>query len=90
MPGRRYVVTGRVQGVSYRAAACRAARALGLTGWVRNRRDGSVEAMIAGDAAQIAEMLAWSRIGPGGAAVDVVMVESASGNFSGFDLLPTA
>ena len=46
--------------------------------------------MIAGDAAQVAEMLAWSRIGPAGAAVDEVMVESATGNFSGFDLLPTA
>ncbi len=46
--------------------------------------------MIEGNAAQIGEMLAWSRIGPAGASVDDVMVESASGNFSGFDLLPTA
>ena len=87
---RRLLITGLVQGVGYRQAMVGVARRLTLTGWVRNRRDGSVEAMIAGDAAQVAEMLAWSRIGPAGAAVDEVMVESATGNFSGFDLLPTA
>ena len=87
---RRLVIRGVVQGVGFRYSMAAQARLLGVTGWVRNRRDGSVEAMIAGDAAQVAEMLAWSRIGPAGAAVDEVMVESASGEFSGFDLLPTA
>ncbi len=86
----RLVIRGVVQGVGFRYSMAAQARLLGVTGWVRNRRDGSVEAMIAGDAAQVAEMLAWSRIGPAGAAVDEVMVESATGNFSGFDLLPTA
>ena len=90
MEVRRLVIRGLVQGVGFRYAMAAQARLLGVTGWVRNRRDGSVEAMIAGDAAQVAEMLAWSRIGPAGAAVDEVMVESATGNFSGFDLLPTA
>jgi acylphosphatase len=90
MEVRRLVIRGVVQGVGFRYSMAAQARLLGVTGWVRNRRDGSVEAMIAGDAAQVAEMLAWSRIGPAGAAVDEVMVESASGEFSGFDLLPTA
>ena len=90
MEVRRLVIRGLVQGVGFRYAMAAQARLLGVTGWVRNRRDGSVEAMVAGDGAQIEEMLAWSRIGPAGAAVDEVMVESATGNFSGFDLLPTA
>ncbi len=87
---RRLIIRGVVQGVGFRYSMVAQARLLGVTGWVRNRRDGSVEAMIAGDAAQVAEILAWSRIGPAGAAVDEVRVESVTGNFSGFDLLPTA
>jgi acylphosphatase len=90
MEVRRLVIRGVVQGVGFRYSMAAQARLLGVTGWVRNRRDGSVEAMITGDAAQVAEMLAWSRIGPAGSAVDEVMVEYASGEFSGFDLLPTA
>jgi acylphosphatase len=90
MDVRRLVIRGVVQGVGFRYSMAAQARLLGVTGWVRNRRDGSVEAMVAGDAVQVAEMLAWSRIGPAGAAVDEVMMESATGNFSGFDLLPTA
>jgi acylphosphatase len=90
MEVRRLVIRGVVQGVGFRYSMAAQARLLGVAGWVRNRHDGSVEAMIAGDAAQVAEMLAWSRIGPAGAAVAEVVVESATGNFSGFDLLPTA
>jgi acylphosphatase len=87
---RRLVITGLVQGVGFRYAMAAQARLLGVSGWVRNRRDGSVEAMIAGDAGQVAEMLAWSHTGPAGAAVDHVLVETASGEFSGFEMLPTA
>jgi acylphosphatase len=87
---RRLVITGLVQGVGFRYAMAAQARLLGITGWVRNRRDGSVEAMIAGDAGQVAEMLVWSRIGPAGAAVDNVLVETATGEFSSFEMLPTA
>jgi acylphosphatase len=87
---RRLVITGIVQGVGFRYAMLARARALGITGWVRNRRDGSVEAMIAGDADQLEAMLAWSRNGPAGAVVDQVMVESAGGEFSAFELRPTA
>ena len=49
----RVVVTGRVQGVGYRVWAARNAKALGLRGWVRNRRDGAVEALFAGEAAAL-------------------------------------
>ncbi len=87
---RRLVITGLVQGVGFRYGMAAQARLLGVAGWVRNRRDGSVEAMIAGDARQIEEMLAWSRLGPAGAAVDQVMVETALGDFAGFELHPTA
>ncbi|MDZ4251099.1 MAG: acylphosphatase [Sulfuritalea sp.] len=87
---RRVVITGIVQGVGFRYAMMAQARLLGVSGWVRNRRDGSVEATIAGDAAQIEAMLEWSRRGPPGAAVADVMIETAAGDFSGFELHPTA
>ncbi|NJD35470.1 MAG: acylphosphatase [Betaproteobacteria bacterium] len=86
---RRLIISGIVQGVGFRYSMLAQARLLGVTGWVRNRRDGSVEAMIAGDAVQIEAMLAWSRIGPAGAVVDAVMVETASGNFADFELRPS-
>ena len=57
-------ITGRVQGVGYRAWVVWEAQELGLQGWVRNRRDGSVEAVFAGPAAQVEAMLAACRQGP--------------------------
>ncbi len=83
---RRLLIRGVVQGVGFRYSMTAQARLLGIRGWVRNRRDGSVEAMIAGDAAQIEAMLAWSRTGPAGAAVTDVLVESGSGEFQDFEL----
>jgi acylphosphatase len=62
-------VTGRVQGVAYRAWCHGAAEALGLKGWVRNRDDGSVEAVIAGPEEAVKEMLAAMGEGPGAARV---------------------
>ena len=90
METRRLVITGLVQGVGFRYAMLAQARLLGVTGWVRNRRDGSVEAVIAGDPAQLEAMLDWSRSGPAGAAVDNVMIETASGDYQDFELRPTA
>ena len=90
METRRLVITGLVQGVGFRYAMLAQARLLGINGWVRNRRDGSVEAVIAGDPAQLEAMLDWSRSGPAGAAVDNVMIETASGDFQDFELRPTA
>jgi len=69
------IVTGRVQGVSYRAATCAEARRLGLVGWVKNRADGGVELEAEGPADQIAALLAWCEQGPPAARVDRVAVD---------------
>lgn len=82
---RRLVITGRVQGVWYRAGMAQAAQALGVTGWVRNRSDGSVEAMVAGNDEQVAAIINWARRGPPAAAVEHVAVELGSGTFAGFE-----
>ena len=58
------VITGRVQGVGYRASCQRQAAALGLTGWVSNRWDGAVEAQFEGESAAVDAMLDWCREGP--------------------------
>lgn len=70
-------IRGRVQGVGYRAWVERKATACGLEGWVRNRRDGSVEALFAGPATAVAEMVALCRHGPSGAHVGDVTNEPA-------------
>jgi acylphosphatase len=69
------IVTGRVQGVSYRASTCAEARRLGLVGWVKNRDDGAVELEAEGADAQVAALLAWCEQGPPAARVDRVAVE---------------
>lgn len=66
---RRVRVEGRVQGVGYREACVRQARASGLGGWVRNRRDGSVEVLVQGPAEAVERLLAWLRQGPPSAQV---------------------
>ena len=71
-------IAGRVQGVGYRAWVEYQAIASGLEGWVRNRRDGSVEALFAGNAKAVAEMVALCRHGPPSARVTAVTKESAS------------
>ncbi len=72
-------VRGRVQGVGYRESCVQQATALGVTGWVRNRADGSVEAMLQGDADVVERMCAWLRRGPPMARVDgVELVELPS------------
>ncbi len=68
-------IRGRVQGVGYRAWVEYRASASGLEGWVRNRRDGSVEAVFAGPARLVADMVALCRHGPPSARVDHVLDE---------------
>jgi acylphosphatase len=72
------MIRGRVQGVGYRAWVEYQATASGLDGWVRNRRDGSVEALFAGSPKLVAEMVALCRHGPPSARVDSVTSETAS------------
>jgi acylphosphatase len=72
---RRALVTGRVQGVGYRFFAARAARELGLSGWVRNLPDGSVEALAEGGEEPLARFLERLRRGPLSSRVDSVLVE---------------
>ncbi|HEY9279596.1 MAG TPA: acylphosphatase [Eoetvoesiella sp.] len=66
-------ITGRVQGVGFRAAAVRQAHLHGVTGWVRNADDGSVEALLQGEPDQVDRMLSWLHTGPPGARVDEVV-----------------
>lgn len=79
-------ITGRVQGVYYRASMLQEARKLGLTGWVMNRSDGSVEALAEGSKTKLEELIAWCHQGPQGARVAGVeeQWQSASNNFVGF------
>lgn len=73
----RVVITGRVQGVWYRGWAVEQAAALGLRGWIRNRRDGSVEAVFCGDPEQVDHMIVACRTGPSAAKVTAVDCEQA-------------
>ena len=70
-------ITGRVQGVGYRWHMAQQARALGLTGWVRNRQDGSVEAQASGPADVVQALVDWAHHGPELARVDGVVVSTS-------------
>jgi len=64
MNSKRLIISGRVQGVGYRQWMVDKARELGISGWVRNRLDGSVEALVAGDVAAVEELSRLCRRGP--------------------------
>ncbi len=86
-------VRGRVQGIGYRDACVRRARALGVTGWVRNRMDASVETMLQGSPTQLAQMCAWLDEGMPAALVEgmeIVEVPAPFPRFDRFEQLPTA
>lgn len=86
----RLRIHGRVQGVSYRASAAAEARHLGLHGWVRNRRDGTVEALVAGSPEAVERFLAWARQGPPSARVSRVETEPADPPPPGFTVTADA
>jgi len=93
---RHVVIRGRVQGVGYRAFTEYAALDRGLEGWVRNRRDGAVEAVLAGPPAAVAAMIESCRRGPPGARVDALEERAATADELAmrgreqFAVLPTA
>lgn len=79
-------IFGRVQGVCFRMETCRAVEGLDVSGWVRNKRDGSVEAVFEGRASDVEKALAWCGQGPPASRVDDVEVswQDYTGEFSGF------
>jgi acylphosphatase len=83
-------IHGHVQGVFFRESMCRQAQQLGITGWVRNCRDGTVEAMIQGAPEAVSAMIAWARTGPDRARVEGVEISAGSGKYTDFERLDTA
>jgi acylphosphatase len=84
-------IEGRVQGVGYRAWVETTALALGLSGWVRNRFDGSVDAVFQGPPEQVAQMLRHCEAGPPAARVNrVEVLGEGVGSVDGFEVRPTA
>ena len=82
----RITISGRVQGVGYRAAACKTAVSLGLAGWVRNLADGRVETLAEGSQANISAYIDWCGRGPRWARVDGLDIvdETPAGGFAEF------
>ena len=82
------IITGKVQGVFFRAETRHAAEGFGVSGWVRNKMDGSVEAVIEGEEADVKAMLAWCQTGPPHARVSNVDVtwQDYTGEFETFDV----
>ena len=83
------IIHGRVQGVAYRDAMRIRAEELGVTGWVRNRRDGTVEAMVQGKPEAVDAMIAWANWGPPAARVTRVEIDDGIGDFHSFQISPT-
>lgn len=88
----RLTISGRVQGVHFRDSMIEAARAAGVTGWVRNRRDGDVEAFVQGPPEAVDRVIAWARHGPPLARVERVDVDDEPSDpaLRAFDRRPTA
>jgi acylphosphatase len=86
-------IAGRVQGVGYRYSLWAEAQAAGINGWVRNRRDGTVEAVVQGAPQAVEKIVAWAKRGPPAARVTEVDARAAQGEFDrdygGFEQLPT-
>jgi acylphosphatase len=84
----RMIVSGRVQGVFFRASAAQAARALGVRGCARNLPDGAVEIVAEGARSSLERLLAWAQTGPPQARVDEVRAEwsAATGEFTAFEI----
>lgn len=86
---RRLLIHGGVQGVGFRHAMQREAIRLGLVGWVRNRREGTVEAVVSGQESAVQALVTWAHRGPPAARVEKVVVAADEGHFAAFEQLPT-
>lgn len=89
---KRLLIHGRVQGVGYRESMRREAVKLGLAGWVRNRHDGAVEAVVYGAAGEVKQLIDWARHGPRFAAVSAVEESTTEipASLQSFEILPTS
>ncbi len=84
---KRLVIHGLVQGVYFRDTMRQEAIRLCVNGWVRNRPDGTVEALVQGDAESVDAIIAWAHRGPLHAKVARVDIETGSGNYEGFEVV---
>jgi len=82
-------ISGCVQGVGFRYSMAEEAERLGVTGWVRNRSDGTVEAVIDGAPDAVEAVLGWARRGPRGASVTEVEVVEIRESFERFEMRPS-
>jgi acylphosphatase len=85
----RLRIHGLVQGVGFRFAMQKEAIRLGVCGWVRNRLDGSVEAVAAGERHRVEALAAWARRGPPAARVVRIEIAEEAGSYASFEQLPT-
>jgi acylphosphatase len=83
------LIEGSVQGVGFRYEMTREARKLGVTGWVRNLRNGGVEAVVDGPPDRVEAIIAWARRGPAAASVRDVKVSENAGSYDEFEQWPT-
>ena len=81
------VIHGRVQGVFFRDSMRREAQRMEVAGWVRNRGDGTVEAVVHGETSTVDTIVRWARHGPEHAQVERVDIEPAEGVYTGFEIL---
>lgn len=83
----RLVIHGHVQGVFFRDSMHREAQRLGVAGWVRNRSDGSVEAAVQGEPADVEAIVRWTRRGPDRAQVERVELKPDDGSYTNFEVI---
>lgn len=83
----RLVIHGRVQGVFFRDSMRREAQNLAVAGWVRNRSDGTVEAAVQGDPADVDAIVHWTRRGPQRAQVERIEIEPHDGSYTNFEVI---
>jgi len=87
---RHLVIHGRVQGVFFRESMRQQAVQLNVTGWARNRDDGTVEAVIQGSVESVGKLLEWAQQGPSRAKVTRIDQDAASGEWTAFEIRPSS